>query len=112
MDKNDPKYRLNQKDQALWDDHVRDMDRDSSQDSVSESMEENFEDLLDGYEQSSTDKGIIEEVELVNEEQDIPKDSKNTPNVDLQIDKRTADKIRKGKMPIECRLDLHGFNQA
>ena len=116
MDKNDPKYRLNQQDQALWDEHVRDMDDnltplDSAVD-IEEDIEENFEDLLDGYEQNSTDKDVIEEIELVDEKQEIPKASKNTLNVDLQIDKRTADKIRKGKMPIECRLDLHGFNQA
>ena len=68
--------------------------------------------MLDGYEQNSTDKDLIEEIELVDEDQDTPKASKNKSNVDLQIDKRTAEKIRKGKMPIECRLDLHGFNQA
>ena len=116
MDKNDPKYRLNQKDQAIWDDHVRDMGDnlnpiDRAVD-IEKDIEENFEELLDCYEQSSTDQDAIEEVELVDEDQDTPKASKNKSNVDLQIDKRTAEKIRKGKMPIECRLDLHGFNQA
>ena len=29
-----------------------------------------------------------------------------------QLDRRTEDKLRKGKMPIEARLDLHGLTQA
>lgn len=28
-----------------------------------------------------------------------------------EIDRRTKDKLRKGQMPIEGRLDLHGYNQ-
>lgn len=28
-----------------------------------------------------------------------------------QLDRRTADKLRKGKMDIEARLDLHGYSQ-
>lgn len=28
------------------------------------------------------------------------------------IDKRTAEKLRKGRLPIEARLDLHGMRQA
>lgn len=27
------------------------------------------------------------------------------------VDKRTAERVKKGKMPIDVRLDLHGYNQ-
>ncbi|MGH1404256.1 MAG: Smr/MutS family protein [Alphaproteobacteria bacterium] len=31
---------------------------------------------------------------------------------DVQVDKRTAERLRRGKIPIEGRLDLHGLSQS
>lgn len=33
-------------------------------------------------------------------------------SINFQVDKRTEDKLRKGKMPIDGTLDLHGLNQG
>ncbi len=112
MDENDPKYRLNKKDQEIWDNHVRDIARNPNQSDIPENTEESFEALLENYEQSSIDDNAIAKAKLVNKEKIMPIIPKNKISEALQIDKRTAEKIRKGKMPIEYRLDLHGFNQA
>jgi len=39
----------------------------------------------------------------------IPHKSKEEPG--RELDRRSAEKLRKGQMPIEARLDLHGLNQ-
>ncbi len=35
-----------------------------------------------------------------------------TPGTLHDIDKRTADRLKRGKLPVEARLDLHGLTQA
>jgi DNA-nicking Smr family endonuclease len=35
-----------------------------------------------------------------------------SPEPGRELDRRTAEKLRKGQMPIEARLDLHGLTQA
>ncbi len=41
-----------------------------------------------------------------------PRAEKAKADPALGLDKRTRDKIKKGKMPIEGKLDLHGLSQA
>lgn len=41
-----------------------------------------------------------------------PKKAKTVNKESTGLDRRTADRLRRGKMPIDARLDLHGMNQV
>ena len=42
----------------------------------------------------------------------LPDAPKRQPDPGTGLDHKTAEKLRKGKMPLEARLDLHGMSQA
>lgn len=42
---------------------------------------------------------------------DGPRPQTSVPGSSAQLDRRTEDKLRKGKMEIEARIDLHGYTQ-
>lgn len=41
----------------------------------------------------------------------MPAPAELTPGARADVDKRTADRLKRGKLPIEARLDLHGMTQ-
>lgn len=41
----------------------------------------------------------------------VPARPELTPGAQADVDKRTADRLKRGKLPIEARLDLHGMTQ-
>jgi DNA-nicking Smr family endonuclease len=93
---------LSDRDRQIWKQYIAD-EGDPVQD-------EDFEALLDGSEdqdvkeaktQAKTNKADIKDVSTY-----------KTLNNDYQLDKRTLEKLKKGKMPIEARLDLHGLTRT
>lgn len=95
-DEKKPSGKLKPEDQKLWNAYVSE--------EVEAQSEEDFEALLDQNDQ--------EQPEAVAPKIDtpvaMPKKNNNAP----QIDRRTEEKIKKGKMPIDARLDMHGMTQA
>lgn len=98
--------RLKAEDQEAWDEFTSEFVPQHS------AEKENFEDLLDGH-TDDAQKDIIESAEGAPAEIEIPLVSKNKvkENQSAQLDRRTFDKLRKGKMLIEARLDLHGMSR-
>lgn len=106
MSNSDDDKNLNPEDKALWDDFTRDIRNEAV-----EEDSESFEELLDGK-----TKPLVNEIAPVNsigtpsesfKTEKIHKKSSQPP----QLDKRTEEKLRKGKMPIEARIDLHGMTR-
>lgn len=102
-----PNVDLSDEDQSVWDKYTG---KDKIK-GVARAQEENFERLLS------------EEEIFIDDKQEAPSPSErivtklkfnkkiNNDAVDFQIDRRTAEKLRKGKIPIEGRIDLHGMIQ-
>lgn len=105
----DDDNKLSDEDQALWDEFV------SNIVDPAESQEEDFERLLE-----ESEKGGLDERELKKASDSNSKSAKPqriaAKNLDIdlnpQLDKRTFERLRKGKILIERRIDLHGFSQA
>ena len=108
MSDKDKPEQLSDEDQKVWDEFA--------QEAVNEaSSEDDFASLLNESEggQIEVDGDILSEVEEIEVERELevilPKrQSKELP----QIDKRLREKLRKGQVPIEARLDLHGLNKT
>lgn len=102
---------LSPEDQAIWDEFAADF-----VESVPDE-EEDFETLLarsEGQNIGDESDCLIKDNEGDATEIIAPADVvKKTFKIihDPQLDKRTAEKLRKGKMPIEARLDLHGMSR-
>jgi len=94
--------KLSDQDRKIWQDYVSD-----------EGLvlgDENFEALLN--EESSVVEEKIDAEMRVDLEDDIKPRSNNESVAPAQLDRRTEEKLRKGKMTIEARLDLHGLNRT
>lgn len=98
--------RLKAEDQKAWDEFASEFVPQHS------AEKENFKDLLDGH-VDEVQEEIIESAEDASAEIEIPLVPRNKvkKNQSSQLDRRTSDKLRKGKMPIEARLDLHGMSR-
>jgi DNA-nicking Smr family endonuclease len=93
--------KLNKEDQAYWDEFT-------GEKQVLVDADEDFAALLD----STGDEDRPEKKE---DKPDIKNDMPQVrPKVERSnnLDRRTAEKLRKGKMTIEARLDLHGMSQT
>ena len=92
---------LNKEDQGVWD---RYMD-----DGKTRKEEENFAELLDSH----IEKPAQEKQRIDNPKKPDPvREIVRSPHKSSEIDRRTEEKIRKGKMPIDDKLDLHGMSQT
>ena len=102
MDNSDkPPKPLNKEDQAQWDEFTG-----KNWDSA---KEQSFQELLDANEISESDeKSTKRPIEPQKSEVIKTAISKQSS----EIDRRTEEKIRKGKMPIDAKLDLHGMSQT
>ena len=89
-------------DEALWRSAMQDVDPIKKEPSLPEEPEESLEPPAD-----STDAtpGVAQPPPA------IPETQKEPPPA-AGIDKRTGEKLRQGKFPIEGRLDLHGHSKA
>jgi DNA-nicking Smr family endonuclease len=75
--------------------------------------EENFEDLLGGHSVCNLDDDLYQKKEKPDLTQEQKTHTlKKATNTEYQLDKRTQDRLKKGKIPIEARLDLHGMNRT
>lgn len=110
---NDDKDKLPPKDQDIWDAYVGKNEERELQNSE---IKEDFSKLLDAHESKdsiSTDNDVVkQESEILDEEISPTQKYFNNSDSSFQLDKRTEEKFRKGKMPIERKLDLHGLNQS
>lgn len=107
-DKN-PVNDLTQEDQAQWNAFAHQFNKEEE----SDKEEDSFAALLDAH--MVEEEGKIIDKKSPDYETAPPlievkklKVSHQAP----QLDKRTAEKLRKGKMKIEARLDLHGLNRV
>lgn len=106
-DPDKPKKPLTAEDQQVWDDYAGDMVEKSPEDiSV-----EDFEALLEAHDQEE-EQTPVKKTKF--EEEARKPDRSNGLKTDqpAQIDRRTLEKLKKGQIKIEARLDLHGMRQA
>lgn len=97
--------KLNMEDKALWDAYVHDPESKGKEPEI-----ENFKELLEGVDAPIHNKEAHHLKNVPTEEILIkPALQKVNPP---QLDKRTDDKLRKGRLNIDRRLDLHGLTQA
>ncbi len=111
MSESDDIEAVNKQDQEIWENYVRDMEVSSD---GHEEIEESFEALLEGCEHqdlSGVSEEGVQDVGVVEGAVIAPAQIKKT-NGPAQIDKRTGEKLRKGQIRIEARLDLHGLNRT
>lgn len=97
-DQEKPPKGLNSEDRAIWEEYT---------DETQEFEKEDFESLLEGGadEKIDSDKTSITHT--------VEAKSRFVDNaMSFEIDRRTEEKLRKGKMSIERKLDLHGMTQA
>lgn len=118
MTNSDDKSSIDKENEALWEAYTEDMRTDNAR-QTAETAEENFEELLNASEFQNHDDSEegpplhpnpSEEKQSPHSKQDMKKNNSTTATP--QLDRRTEDKLKKGKIPIEARLDLHGFNQT
>lgn len=103
MSSSDDDFSINEEDQAVWQAYIE-------EEALVE--EENFADLLEkegDLSPESIEKQIIS-APLSPTQHKVEGSKKDLS--DSQLDRRTEEKLRKGKMKIERRLDLHGLNKA
>ncbi len=113
IDMNDDEYPvLSAEDQAIWEDFASEF-----YETDTDEPEEDFATLLTQSEGAVNNGKLNHNVECDDCEKpelvipDITVKHKFKTNHDPQLDRRTAEKLRKGKMPIEARLDLHGMSR-
>ncbi len=102
MSKKDDKY-LTLEDRLIWSAYVE-------QENINHLQNDdfaNFEDLL----ASENSQDAVIKSAPVQKTFGINKKQVNKSVQSFEIDRRTEEKLRKGKMPIEARCDLHGLNQ-
>ena len=104
FDKDKPN--LSAEDQETWNEFVREFDD-------AQSEEENFEELLNQSEELIEESEEQETLDSVVQKKVKAQAlrGENPPSHPAQLDKRTLEKLRKGKMKIEARLDLHGMTR-
>ena len=116
MSDKDNSSNLSAEDRYVWEEYTRDM-------RVEDISEDDFEALLDQHEERGDAEMGANEVATPEEEpqhdEPILSNRKAPPPSELrtsassfEMDKRQFDRLRKGKTPIEGRLDLHGMNQG
>ena len=107
-DNKDKNGKLTQKDQRIWDDYVADM---QPIEPAETTAEESFADLLDNHIEQKTELSV--DPPKAETETTISTNAKK-PNAhrSQEIDKNTYARLKKGQIPIEDRLDLHGLNQG
>ena len=109
-DKDPPFDDLSEEDQEIWDSYTADFT--PKRDNKSE--EENFEELLKSSEHiesedNSSDKSKSDDI--ITADVSIKENKKVVLSQTPQLDRRTEEKLRKGKMSIEARIDLHGMTR-
>jgi len=102
--KDDPPEKLSQEDQDIWDDFV-------GQNKAQENNEEDFEKLLNENVAREKEETVKSAPQENLSSSSIPAPEQKKSFHPPQLDKRTEEKLRKGKIQIEGRLDLHGLNQ-
>lgn len=109
MDNSDDKP-LSDEDKAIWTAYTQEMRLKKTP--IIE--EENFAELLDETHETKQSKDTIIIEEKISVDAVTLKKINNKKHTPLssQLDKRTDEKLRKGKIFIENRLDLHGLNQS
>ncbi|MCI5060115.1 MAG: Smr/MutS family protein [Alphaproteobacteria bacterium] len=95
-----------EEDKEVWQSYISDMSASEPQ------AEENFEALLEGEyeEQDDSEEEIEEQKNLKSPEIKNKKDGNIQQS--KEIDKKTKDKIRKGQIKIDRKIDLHGMTQG
>jgi DNA-nicking Smr family endonuclease len=112
MSDNDPPFDdLSEEDQEIWDSYTADITLSQNEET---GHNENFKELLDTcdvvdhqsrlLEESKTPQSIEEKIQHKDQ---LSKIGQHAP----QLDRRTEEKLRKGKVPIEARFDLHGMTR-
>ena len=97
---------LSDRDRQIWKQYIAD-EGDPVQD-------ENFEELLNGHE-AKLDNAFnnVDQMDIKSDKFLKQSNQAKHHSVDsFQIDKRTLEKLKKGKVPIEARLDLHGLTRT
>lgn len=116
MNDKDNSADLSPEDRYVWEEYTRDM-------RVEDISEDDFEALLDQHEGHSDAEMGANEVathdEAPQRDEPILSNRKTPPPSKLkmsalsfEMDQRQFDRLRKGKISIEGRLDLHGMNQG
>ncbi|HPD83374.1 MAG: Smr/MutS family protein [Alphaproteobacteria bacterium] len=103
-DSDNKKDSVKEENDALWEEFTREFCDVAPE-------EENFEALLEQIDPSSPQKPE-DKSQIVETSQSTKKElplvsKKQTP----QLDRRTEERLRKGKIPIEARIDLHGMTR-
>ena len=96
---------LSQFDQQVWDKYAKELTPVVPDDVV----EEDFEALLEAHDKEP-EADIPPKTKLIEPVKTALK--KPMSDQPAQIDRRTSDKLRKGQIAIEARLDLHGMRQV
>lgn len=103
MSDNDDKYELSLENRLIWHAYVE-------QEQIEHKTEldtRSFEELLEAESDEPIKKApISEEKRYANSKKSVKTYQSN------EVDKRTDEKLRKGKMRIDARCDLHGLNQT
>ncbi len=102
-----PDKKLSKEDRKVWESFTQGMRKERDAELL---PEENFENLLnEGGDKKFIDDGFDKGQKPV----PVLKSSGKEKNIadTFQLDRRTEEKLRKGKIPLEGRLDLHGMRQ-
>ena len=106
---------LSDKDRQIWRQYI---DEENPDKNIQATQDENFEALLDEYDENGQEDNKGKAVQLQAKLEARPvqpekQDSRQGNSQEAyQLDKRTAEKLKKGKMHIDARLDLHGLNRT
>lgn len=100
-DSDPPDKKLNKEDQEIWDSFAKE--------SVELIEEGDFEALLAG---NIVQEDIPQDKACDDGQRFIQSIEKKISSIPAQLDRRTEEKLRKGKFTIEGKLDLHGLTQA
>ncbi len=103
MSKKDNKY-LSLEDRLIWSAYV-------AQENINHHHQDDFLSFEDLLEYEKTQDLTIKSTPTPHYQANPKTQSKQTPQ-SFEVDRRTDEKLRKGKMQIEARCDLHGLNQV
>ncbi|MEM6810872.1 MAG: Smr/MutS family protein [Pseudomonadota bacterium] len=107
-DKKDKKPALSKKDKDLWQRYV---EQEKIEGPTIPEEELSFEDLM-AAEDERKEAPQAETPNLLPKKSNKPSISSTQAEKSNEIDRRTAEKLRKGQLSIEARCDLHGLNQV
>ncbi len=102
-DKKDSKNKLRRSDKTLWDAYTKDII------ALNKVNPKKTIEIIDDPEDAEDLYSAITEIEELNLS---PRQVTSSSDQPAQLDKRTEEKLRKGKMPIDGRIDLHGLSRA